>query len=92
MSQLLIHDYLAQLDLIKKVSGSQRETIVREAFKDLLKHWGRQLGLVFLAEYPLKTATRAHISVDGARHHGERGNRAHHHRHAGAGAQGLMKR
>ncbi|MDF1481740.1 type ISP restriction/modification enzyme [Extensimonas sp. H3M7-6] len=66
MSQLLIHDYLAQLDLIKKVSGSQRETIVREAFKDLLKHWGRQLGLVFLAEYPLKTATKAHISVDGA--------------------------
>ena len=37
MSQLLIHDYLGQLDLIKKVSGSQRETIVREAFKDLLK-------------------------------------------------------
>lgn len=66
MSQLLIHDYLAQLDLIKKVSGSQRETIVREAFKDLLKNWGRQLGLVFLAEYPLKTATKAHISVDGA--------------------------
>jgi len=39
---------------------------VREAFKDLLKNWGRQLGLVFLAEYPLKTATKAHISVDGA--------------------------
>ena len=32
MSQLLISDYLKQLDLIKKVSGSQRETIVREAF------------------------------------------------------------
>lgn len=66
MSQLLIHDYLAQLDLIKKVSGSQRETIVREAFKDLLKAWGRQQGLVFLAEYPLKTATKTNISVDGA--------------------------
>lgn len=37
MSQLLIHDYLGQLNLIKKVSGSQRETIVREAFKALLK-------------------------------------------------------
>ena len=37
MSQLLINDYLKQLDLIKKVSGSQRETIVREAFKDLPK-------------------------------------------------------
>jgi len=27
--------------LIKRASGSQRETIVREAFKDLLKAWGR---------------------------------------------------
>ena len=33
MSQLLINDYLRQLDVIKKVSGSQRETIVREAFR-----------------------------------------------------------
>ncbi len=66
MSQLLINDYLRQLDLIKKVSGSQRETIVREAFKDLLKTWGKQQGLTFLAEYPLKTATKTNISVDGA--------------------------
>ena len=66
MSQLLINDYLKQLDLIKKVSGSHRETIVREAFKDLLKAWGRQHSLVFLAEYPLKTATKSNIAVDGA--------------------------
>lgn len=66
MSQLLINDYLKQLDLIKKVSGSQRETIVREAFKDLLKAWGRQHDLVFLAEYPVKTATKTNIAVDGA--------------------------
>ena len=66
MSQHLIHEYLRQLDLIKKISGSQRETIVREAFKDLLKAWGRQQGLVFLAEYPLKTAHKTNISVDGA--------------------------
>ena len=66
MSQILINAYLKQLDLIKKVSGSQRETIVREAFKDLLKAWGRQHDLIFLAEYPLKTATKANIAVDGA--------------------------
>lgn len=66
MSQLLINDYLKQLDLIKKVSGSNRETIVREAFKDLLKSWGRQHDLIFLAEYPLKTATKTNIAVDGA--------------------------
>ena len=66
MSQLLINDYLKQLDIIRRVSGSQRETIVREAFKDLLKAWGRQHNLVFLAEYPLKTATKTNINVDGA--------------------------
>ncbi len=66
MSQLLINEYLKQLDLIKKISGSSRETIVREAFKDLLKAWGKQNGLVFIAEYPLKTATKTNISVDGA--------------------------
>lgn len=66
MSQLLINDYLKQLDIIRKVSGSQRETIVREAFKDLLKNWGKQHKLIFLAEYPLKTATKSDINVDGA--------------------------
>jgi len=66
LSQILINDYLKQLDIIKKVSGSQRETIVREAFKDLLKAWGKQQGLIFLAEYPLKTATKSNINVDGA--------------------------
>ncbi|MEP7073847.1 MAG: hypothetical protein ABI727_06635 [Nitrosospira sp.] len=66
MSQLLINDYLKQLDIIRKISGSARETIVREAFKDLLKNWGRQQKLVFLAEYPLRTATKTNITVDGA--------------------------
>lgn len=66
MSQLLINDYLKQLDIIRRVSGSQRETIVREAFKDLLKNWGKQHNLIFLAEYPLKTATKTNINVDGA--------------------------
>jgi hypothetical protein len=64
MSQLLINEYLKQLDVIQMASGSDRETIVREAFKDLLKNWGKQHGLVFLAEYPLKTATKANITVD----------------------------
>lgn len=50
MSQLLINDYLKPLDLIKKISGSSSETIVREAFKDLLKAWGKQHNVVFLAE------------------------------------------
>ncbi|HRD96585.1 MAG TPA: ribbon-helix-helix protein, CopG family [Rubrivivax sp.] len=54
MSQVLIHEYLAELSRLRQASGSSRETIVREAFKDLLKGWGRAQDLVFLAEYPLK--------------------------------------
>ena len=50
MSQVLINDYLKQLDIIKKVSGSRRETIVREAFKDLLKAWARSHDRVFVPE------------------------------------------
>lgn len=66
MSQVLINEYLRQLDIIRKVSGSRRETIIREAFKDLLKSWGKQQDLVFLAEYPLTTAMKTNIVVDGA--------------------------
>ena len=66
MGQILINDYLKQLDIIKKVSGTRRETVVREAFKDLLKVWGKQHNLPFIAEYPLKTATKTNIEVDGA--------------------------
>lgn len=66
MSQHLIHDYLRQLDLIKKISGSQRETIVREAFKDLLKAWGRQQGFGIFGRIPTKTAHKTNINVDGA--------------------------
>ena len=42
MSQILINRYLAQLDVLKKVGGTHRESVVREAFKDLLKGWGKQ--------------------------------------------------
>lgn len=76
MSQILINDYLRQLDIIKKVSGSRRETIVREAFKDLLKAWGKQHALTFIAEYVLKTATKSSITVDGVLLHNCRANRS----------------
>jgi Ribbon-helix-helix protein, copG family len=42
MSQQLINDYLAELDVLRRMSGRSNETIVREAFKDLLKAWGGQ--------------------------------------------------
>jgi predicted helicase len=66
MSQVLINQYLAQLDLLKKVGGTHRESVVREAFKDLLKGWGKQHDLVFIPEYKLDSSTKDTRFVDGA--------------------------
>jgi hypothetical protein len=51
MSQLLIQKYLNDLADLRRVSGSQRESVVREAFKTLLKDWGRSRGLLFVPEH-----------------------------------------
>lgn len=42
LSQHLVNEDLKQLDLIRRISRSQRQTIVPEAFKDLLEAWGKQ--------------------------------------------------
>ncbi|MFN7309429.1 MAG: N-6 DNA methylase, partial [bacterium] len=39
---------------------------MREAFKDLLKQWGRTLDLTFIPEYELATRTRERRYADGA--------------------------
>ena len=66
MSQVLINQYLAQLDVLKKVGGTHCESVVREAFKDLLQGWGKQHDLVFIPEYKLDSANRDTRFVDGA--------------------------
>lgn len=66
MSQLLIQQYLNQLSTLKKVSGTQRESVVREAFKDLLKGWARSHDLVFIPEYEIESKTKERRYVDGA--------------------------
>ena len=66
MSQLLINEYLRDLAEIRKVSGSKNESAVSEAFKDLLKRWGRQHKLHFSAQYEMKGAMKNHIRPDGA--------------------------
>ena len=66
MSQLSIQKYLNDLSDLKKVSGTARESVVREAFKDLLKNEGRSHDLVFIPEHQLETSTGAKIYVDGA--------------------------
>jgi hypothetical protein len=66
VSQLLIQQYLNQLASLKKVSGTSRETVVREAFKDLLKGWARSHDLVFVPEYEIAAPTKERRYVDGA--------------------------
>ena len=65
MSKALIDQYLADLDRLKKCGGTHRESVVREAFKDLLKGWGRQHGLQFIPEYKLDGASKDTRFVDG---------------------------
>lgn len=66
MSQVLIGRYLTDLAKLRQVSGTYRESVVREAFKDLLKNWGRSLDLTFIPEYELETKTKDRRYVDGA--------------------------
>jgi predicted helicase len=66
MSQVLINQYLGELDRLKKIGGTHRESVVREAFKDLLKGWGKQHDLQFIPEYKLDSATKDTRFVDGA--------------------------
>lgn len=65
MSQLPINEYLKQLDVIKKVSGSSRETIVREAFKDLLKACRQTAQPVLHRGISAQDHTKSNITVDG---------------------------
>lgn len=66
MSQLLINAYLADLHRLQQVSGSKRESVIREAFKDLLKAWGKSLDLQFIPEHEYTTVANERRYIDGA--------------------------
>jgi predicted helicase len=66
MSQLQIHNYLNELQKLRQVSGTRRESVLREAFKDLLKASARSFDLTFVPEYELETKTKERRYVDGA--------------------------
>ncbi|WP_082637640.1 type ISP restriction/modification enzyme [Bradyrhizobium retamae] len=72
MSQHLINQYLGDLDRLRRVSGVNRESVVREAFKDLLKAWGRSRELQFIPEHEYITPTKERRYIDGALLHGLR--------------------
>lgn len=62
----MINEYRAELDRLKAVSGSRRESVLREAFKDLLKRWGKSLDLTFIPEHDIVTPQKNRIYLDGA--------------------------
>ena len=66
MSRQLITEYRSELDRIHAASGSKRESVVREAFKDLLKRWGKSRDLIFLAEHEYITPSGDRRYIDGA--------------------------
>lgn len=51
---------------MRAVSGSRRESVLREAFKDLLKRWGRAHDLLFVPEHTITTPQKNRIYLDGA--------------------------
>jgi hypothetical protein len=44
MGRLLVEDYLREIERLRRFSGSAIESVVSEAFKDLLKAWSRFAG------------------------------------------------
>lgn len=66
MSQLLIQNYLAELDRLRQISGTNSEQIIREAFKDLLKGYARAQHLIFVPELEYETGMKRKVYPDGS--------------------------
>jgi len=65
MSHQLIQAYFAEIDRLKKFSGTTTEGVISEAFKDLLKAWSRQKNLQFVAQYQFLSTQKTQIRPDG---------------------------
>lgn len=65
MSQLLVQNYLGELDRLRKFSGSLNEQIIRPAFRRLLDAWSSAQKLVFLEEQPYQTSMKTTVYPDG---------------------------
>ncbi|TIQ22780.1 MAG: DNA methyltransferase [Mesorhizobium sp.] len=65
MSQLLVQQYLNEIDRLRKFSGSFTEGVISEAFKDLLKAWARQHNLHFISQYEFLSPQKNRIRPDG---------------------------
>jgi predicted helicase len=65
MSRHFIEEYLAEIDRLRRYSGTGTEGVISEAFKSLLKACARQRGLHFIPQYQFQTAQGALIRPDG---------------------------
>lgn len=65
MSQRLINSYLAEIDRLKKYSGTSTEQVIREAFKDPLKNWAKANDLIFIPELLYVTKLGTKVYPDG---------------------------
>jgi len=65
MSQLLVQNYLNEIDRLRKFSGVTNEQVIRPAFRRLLDSWASAQKLVFLEEYPHQTTQKTTIRPDG---------------------------
>jgi predicted helicase len=66
MSQHLIQHYLNDLSDLRRASGTTREGVVSEAFKDLLKGYAKSHDLIFIPQYELPKQDGNRRIVDGA--------------------------
>jgi hypothetical protein len=61
LSQLLIQQYLNGLADLRRASGTSREGVVSEAFKTLLKDWGRSHDLIYIPQYEYQTLQKTRV-------------------------------
>ena len=65
MSQLLFNEYLNELDVLKRVSGTKTEQVIRAAFRQLLRDWARSQSLTFVEELEYNTPLKTKVYPDG---------------------------
>lgn len=65
MSQLLVQNYLNEIDRLRKFSGLTNEQVIRPAFRKLLDSWASSQKLVFLEEFPYQTSQKTTVYPDG---------------------------
>jgi hypothetical protein len=52
-----------ELQTLRRVSGTARESVVSEAFKTLLKDWGKSRDLFFIPQYEYQTLQKKPVGA-----------------------------